>query len=104
MKINQELRNFIYENIIKNSDKMTQKSLQMMIDLYKRNIWTDNRSVNVIAEGCFNQSAKIRMIAAHFLISTTEPLEEMEDSDDEDAVDPKDIKLVKGIKKHSKNK
>jgi len=28
---------------------MTQKSLQLMVDLYKRNIWTDNRSVNVIA-------------------------------------------------------
>jgi protein SDA1 len=55
----------------KNSDKMTQKSLQLMVDLYKRNIWTDNKSVNAIAEGCFNQSPKIRMIAAYFLISTT---------------------------------
>jgi protein SDA1 len=50
---------------------MTQKALQLMIDLYKRNIWTDNRSVNIIAEGCFSQSPKIRIIAAHFLISTT---------------------------------
>lgn len=49
LKINQQLRNFIYENVIKNGDKMTQKSIQLMIDLYKRNIWTDNRSVNVIA-------------------------------------------------------
>lgn len=50
---------------------MTQKSLQLMIDLYKRNIWTDIRSVNVIAEGCFNSSPKIRMISSYFLISTT---------------------------------
>lgn len=50
---------------------MTQKSIQLMIDLYKRNIWTDNRCVNIIAEGCFSQSSKIRMISAHFLIATT---------------------------------
>lgn len=77
LKINQQLKNFIYEIIVKNADKMTQKCLQMMIDLYKRNIWTDNRSVNIIAEGCFSQSPKIRMIASYFLISTTEPIEEI---------------------------
>lgn len=71
LKINKQIRNFIYENVIKNSDKMTEKSVKLMIDLYKRNIWTDNRSVNIIAQGCFNQSAKIRMISAYFLISTT---------------------------------
>lgn len=59
---------------MKNSDKMAQKSIQLMIDLYKRNIWTDNRSVNIIAEGCFSQSSKIRMISSYFLIATTEPL------------------------------
>ena len=61
---------------------MAQKSLQMMIELYKRNVWTDNRSVNIIAEGCFSQSPKIRLIAAHFLIATTERLEELSESED----------------------
>lgn len=42
-----------------------------MIELYKKNIWTDNRTVNIIADGCFNASVKIRLIACHFLVSTT---------------------------------
>jgi len=50
---------------------MAQKSLQLMIEFYKRNIWTDNRSVNAIAQGCFNSSPKIRLISAYFLIATT---------------------------------
>lgn len=74
-KINQELKKFISQYITKYSDKTAQKSLQLMIEFYKRNIWTDNRTVNIIADGCFNASAKIRVIACFFLISTTERLE-----------------------------
>jgi protein SDA1 len=55
-KINQELKKFISNYANKNGDKTAQKSLQLMIELYRRNIWNDNRSVNIIAEGCFNQS------------------------------------------------
>ncbi len=70
-QINQELKKFISQYITKYSDKTAQKSLQVMIDLYKKNIWTDNRTVNIIADGCFNSSHKIRLIASHFLITTT---------------------------------
>lgn len=70
-KINQELKKFISQYITKYSDKTAQKSLQLMIEFYRRNIWTDNRTVNIIADGCFNASPKIRVIASHFLISTT---------------------------------
>jgi hypothetical protein len=42
-----------------------------MIELHKRNIWNDTRTVNIIAEGCFNASVKIRLISSHFLITTT---------------------------------
>ena len=70
-KINQEIKNHIYDHVKKHGDKMAQKSIQLMVELYRRNIWTDTRSVNIIAEGCFNQSSKVRLIAAHFLIATT---------------------------------
>ncbi len=82
-KINQELKKFISQYITKYSDKTAQKSLQLMIEFYKRNIWTDNRTVNIIADGCFNASPKIRVIACYFLITTTENLQEMEESDSE---------------------
>jgi protein SDA1 len=103
VKINQEIRSFIYGYIVKNADKMAQKALQLMIELYKKNVWTDNRSVNIIAEGCFSQSAKIRMIAAHFLIATTEALEELSESEDE-PTNPSEIKMQKGVTKHTKSK
>lgn len=70
-KINQGIMSFIQNYIKNHSDKAAQKSIKLMIDLYKRNIWTDNRAVNIISEGCFSSSPKIRLLSAYFLLETT---------------------------------
>lgn len=102
-KINQQLRAFISGYIPKHNDKTAQKSLRLMIELYKRNVWTDTRSVNIIAESCFAPSTKIRLMACHFLMETTMPLEELPDSDDE-PVNPSEIRAKKGIVRQTKYK
>lgn len=103
-KINQQLRAFISGYVPKHTDKTAQKSIKLMVELYKRNIWTDTRTVNIIAEACFAPSTKIRLMACFFLMETTMELEELPDSDDDDAVDPKDIRALKGIVKQTKHK
>lgn len=103
--INRQLQSWIHEYIRKNSDRVARKMVSLCIALYKKNIWSDVKVVNIIGAGCFSQSYKIRLISAHFLISTTEPQEE-ESSDEEDdgPTDPGQIKFRKGITKNTKNK
>lgn len=48
-KINQQIRAFMSGYIPKHADKTSQKSLKLLIELYKRNVWTDNRTVNIIS-------------------------------------------------------
>lgn len=55
-----------------------------MIELYKRRIWNDAKAANIIASGCFNNNYKVRLLAAYFLISTTETKEEVSSSEDEE--------------------
>ena len=63
-----------------------------MINLYKKNIWNDAKTVNIIASGCFNEYYKIKLISCFFLISTTEIKDiDEDDSDDDDNI----IQLVK---------
>ena len=40
--------------------------------MYKKNIWIDSKTVNIIASGCFSSNYKVRLLACLFLISTTE--------------------------------
>ncbi|KNE57377.1 hypothetical protein AMAG_03099 [Allomyces macrogynus ATCC 38327] len=44
------------------------KSLQICIELYKKQIWNDTKTVNVIAEACFSPILKIMTMAVHFFI------------------------------------
>ena len=74
-KINQQIMAFIAGYIPKHTDKTSQKSLKLMIELYKRNIWTDNKAVNIIAESCFAPSSRLRVMACYFLMETTEQLD-----------------------------
>lgn len=64
-----------------------------MIKLYKKTIWNDQKTVNIIAHGCLSESYKIKLIACYFLIETTQPPEELSDSDEDDGnLNPYEIK------------
>jgi protein SDA1 len=54
-----------------------------MMELYKKNIWNDAKTVNVIAEACFSDHAKLVAPAVHFFLGTNDNVDE--DSDEETA-------------------
>ena len=63
--------------------------LRIMLELYKRGVWCDERPVNVISNACFSQHNKVMVAAIHFFLgshmsSSGEDKEEV-DSDEEGA-------------------
>lgn len=61
-----------------------------MIELYKRKVWNDTKTANIIASGAFSSNYKVRLLACYFLISTTEhKKEEFSSSEDEETYVPK---------------
>lgn len=56
-------------------------SLDVMIELYRRNIWNDAKTVNVITTACFSKVTKILVAALTFFLGKDE--EEKQDSDSE---------------------
>ena len=80
-----------------------------MIELYKKKIWNDEKTVNVLAEGCLNDNPKICASACKFFLTIQNEL--YKDSDSEQSSDEggdaiKDIKQRKGSKmtKHRASK
>lgn len=51
MKVNTVLQNFMYGMIKDGNVKATKMSLNIMIELYRKNIWNDTKTVNVLANG-----------------------------------------------------
>ena len=52
-----------------------------MIDLYRKNIWNDAKTVNIISQACFSDVAKISATALKFFLNLDQEKEEEEDAD-----------------------
>ena len=60
-------------------------SLDVMATLYRKNVWRDAKTVNVIATGCFSKETKILVAATKFFLGSDDQ-DDDENSDDEMSV------------------
>lgn len=58
-KLNTTLQNFMFTMLKDSNNKAAKMSIDIMIELYKKNIWNDAKTVNVIATGCFSKVTKV---------------------------------------------
>ncbi|ORX52426.1 SDA1-domain-containing protein [Hesseltinella vesiculosa] len=89
-KLNKTLQSFMFTILESaksgNSDEnavAAKKSVDICIELYHKNIWNDNKTVNVIAEACFSPVPKISATAVKFFLTSNEEREESDDEDDD---------------------
>ncbi|XP_063066771.1 protein SDA1 homolog [Engraulis encrasicolus] len=105
-KLNTTLQNFMY-TMLRDSNPIAAKiSLDVMAELYKRNIWNDAKTVNVITTACFSKVTKILVGGLKFFLGKDE--DEKKDSDSEsenEGPTSRDIRMkYQTGKKTSKNK
>lgn len=66
MKLNSTLQNFMYTMLRDSNPKAAKMSVDIMIELYKKNIWNDAKTVNVLANvGCFSKVTKVFIVVLH---------------------------------------
>ncbi|XP_053317627.1 protein SDA1 homolog [Spea bombifrons] len=83
-KVNTTLQNFMYTMLRDNNVIAAKMSLDVMIELYRRNIWNDAKTVNVIATVCFSKVTKILVAALKFFLGKDEDEKKDSDSESED--------------------
>jgi len=74
------------ENMLEDPNKKAaRKTLNIMITLYKKKIWNDNKYVNAIAHCCYSKDPKIGFASVQFFLSEFEEIED--ESGDEEKLD-----------------
>uniref|UniRef100_A0A1A8EUA1 Protein SDA1 n=1 Tax=Nothobranchius korthausae TaxID=1143690 RepID=A0A1A8EUA1_9TELE len=105
-KVNTTLQNFMY-TMLRDSNPIAAKiSLDVMVELYKRNVWNDAKTVNVITTACFSKVTKILVAGMKFFLGKDEGEKNESDSESEnEGTSSRDlmVKYATG-KKTSKNK
>lgn len=81
-KVNKMLQNFMYQMLKDSSPVAAKMSLDVMIELYHRNIWNDAKTVNVITTACSSPVTKIVVTAVKFFLTEGQKSEDDEDSSD----------------------
>lgn len=104
MKFNSTLQNFMF-SMLRNSDaKAAKLSLDILIELYHKNIWNDQKTVNIIADiGCFSKVTKVMVASLKFFLGRDEA-EKEENSDSEDEVDPRDTMIANKFNKKTRKR
>ncbi|XP_073846858.1 SDA1 domain containing protein Mys45A [Musca autumnalis] len=105
MKLNSSLQNFMYSMLKDANPKAAKMSVDIMIDLYKKNIWNDEKTVNVIATvGCFSKITKVLVASLKFFLGHDEEGKGSDDSDSENEVDLKGALLQSRVNKKTKKR
>ncbi|XP_037548292.1 protein SDA1 homolog [Nematolebias whitei] len=105
-KVNTTLQNFMYTMLRDSNPTAAKISLDVMVELYKRNIWNDTKTVNVITTACFSSVTKILVGGLKFFLGKDEDEKNESDSESEnEGPSSRDLMVRYNTgKKTSKNK
>ena len=79
----QTLQNFMYSMLKDSHAKAAKIALDVMIDLYKKGVWNDQKTVNVITTALFSKTTKVMVTALKFFLGKDEDEAESSDSESE---------------------
>ncbi|KAM0330912.1 hypothetical protein ACHAQA_003868 [Verticillium albo-atrum] len=104
--LNRTIQTVLYNLIT--ADRSSPKAVwavKLTRELWKRQIWTDAKTVDVMKEACLSDNEKVVVGAVRFFLGGDKEREELEDdSSDEEAIDLQKMKHQIGINKKSKKK
>merc|ERR1719266_772493 len=79
-------------------------SLDVMISLYKKNVWRDAKTVNVIASACFSKITKIMVTATKFFLGSDDDEDDDEEEDDDELPTLKEVTMQNRFNKKTRKR
>jgi len=89
VRFNREAQTLVQEIVADGVDRASSRSLQVMLELYRRRVWDGARTVNIIAQAVFSSKAKVSLAAVHFFLGIEEAMSNVVDSDEDEEDDGK---------------
>nr|CAD7585714.1 unnamed protein product [Timema genevievae] len=104
VRLNTTLQNFMYSMLKDSNSKAAKMSADIMIDLYKKNVWNDAKTVNVITTACFSKFTKVMVAALKFFLGADEDEKKDDDSDSDDEVTAKEVIMSNKVNKKTRKR
>jgi protein SDA1 len=101
--LNRTIQTVLYNLVT--ADRSSPRALwavKLTRELWKRQIWTDAKPVDVMKEACLADNEKVVIAAARFFLGGDKEREEMEDESSDEEVDLSKVRHQMGINKKTK--
>ena len=95
--IKNRLQSFLHSIISDHTSPVAHRCIEIIGQFYRKRLWTDSRTVNIIAFGCYNSESKVRYTAINFFLGIQAQI-----SFDEEEEENKVKKLEVNMHEHSK--
>lgn len=82
------MQNFMYGMVADENESSAKRSLAVLTELYRRNLWRDARTVNVIASACFHKSPRVMLAAVKFFLGHDQDSGDDAGGDDDEDDEP----------------
>ena len=92
--MNTQLQNFLYDLIEHQVDKSAKAALLIMLELYKRRVWTDNKTVNAISSGCLSKNSKMVIASCKFMLDIDFDIKELDENESDQEEKKTEIRRV----------
>ncbi|TRY77875.1 hypothetical protein TCAL_12049 [Tigriopus californicus] len=103
-RLNTTLQNFMFK-MLQDSHKMAAKmSLDVMIELYQKGIWHDQKTVNVISTACFHDTAKLAVTALKFFLGNDLDEDDQGDDSEDDMPSVKNVTMANRFNKKTRKR
>ncbi|CAL8111419.1 unnamed protein product [Orchesella dallaii] len=103
-KLNTYLQNFMFQMVNNSHAKTAKISLNIMIDLYHKNVWNDAKCVNVIAEACLSKVPSVMMTAVKFFLTSNQAEKEDGSDSEDDLPNPKEVVMANRVNKKTRKR
>lgn len=74
-RLNRSVQNFLQAALKDENETAAKKALAVITDLYRRNVWSDARTVNLVADACRHPAPRVLVGALKFFLGQDEAAE-----------------------------
>ncbi|KPI89086.1 hypothetical protein ABL78_1822 [Leptomonas seymouri] len=82
--INKKAQNFLFSVMAEDDPVQARCAEMVMIDLYRRRVWSDERTVEVLTAACFSRHSSILRTALRFFLCQMPKISSVDDEDGEE--------------------
>jgi protein SDA1 len=84
--INRSIQAVLYNVVAEDTTVTARKTVDILSELYRRRVWTDSRTVNVIGNACLSPSTRVVVSAVNFFLGIETKMHEDEEEEKSSAL------------------